>query len=69
MMLARAMDVSRRYGDLLTLDGGLAGRAGRLDDRAARPERRRKSTLVSLFTGLRKPAAGTVELCGGRRFS
>jgi len=65
MMLARAIDVTRRYGDVVALDrinldvaaGSLVGLLG--------PNGAGKSTLVNLFTGLRKPTAGRVELCGG----
>jgi ABC-2 type transport system ATP-binding protein len=64
MMLARAINVSRRYGDVLALDhlsldvpaGQLVGLLG--------PNGAGKSTLVNLFTGLRRPSDGTVELCG-----
>jgi ABC-2 type transport system ATP-binding protein len=64
MMLARAINVSRRYGDVLALDdlsldvpaGQLVGLLG--------PNGAGKSTLVNLFTGLRRPSSGTVELCG-----
>ncbi len=62
---ARAIDVSRRYGDVLALDrvsldvpaGQLVGLLG--------PNGAGKSTLVNLFTGLRRPSSGTVELRGG----
>jgi len=65
MMLARALDVTRRYGDVLALDridldvrtGELVGLLG--------PNGAGKSTLVSLLTGVRRPTSGTVELCGG----
>jgi len=65
MMLARAIDVTRRYGDVIALDrlnldvpaGSLIGLLG--------PNGAGKSTLVNLFTGLRKPTSGRVELCGG----
>jgi len=63
--LARAIDVSRRYGDVLALDrlsldveaGELVGLLG--------PNGAGKSTLVNVLTGLRRPTSGTVELCGG----
>jgi ABC-2 type transport system ATP-binding protein len=63
--LARAVEVSRRYGDVLALDrlsfdvqaGELVGLLG--------PNGAGKSTLVNLLTGLRRPTSGTVELCGG----
>ena len=65
MILARALEVTRRYGDTLALDhidldvhaGELVGLLG--------PNGAGKSTLVNLLTGLRRPTAGTVELCGG----
>jgi ABC-2 type transport system ATP-binding protein len=64
-MPARAVDVSRRYGDVLALDhlnldvpaGQLVGLLG--------PNGAGKSTLVSLFTGIRTPTSGRVELNGG----
>jgi ABC-2 type transport system ATP-binding protein len=64
-MLARAIEVSRRYGDVLALDrlsldvaaGELVGLLG--------PNGAGKSTLLSLLTGLRRPTSGRVELCGG----
>jgi ABC-2 type transport system ATP-binding protein len=63
--LARAIEVSRRYGDVLALDrlsldvhaGELVGLLG--------PNGAGKSTLVNLLIGLRRPTSGTVELCGG----
>jgi ABC-2 type transport system ATP-binding protein len=65
VILARALGVSRRYGDVLALDrvdldvpaGELVGLLG--------PNGAGKSTLVSLFTGVRRPTSGTVQLCGG----
>jgi ABC-2 type transport system ATP-binding protein len=65
VILARALDASRRYGDVLALDrlnldvhaGELVGLLG--------PNGAGKSTLVSLLTGVRRPSSGTVELCGG----
>ncbi|SNY68011.1 ABC transporter ATP-binding protein [Paractinoplanes atraurantiacus] len=65
MILARAAEVSRRYGDTLALDrvsldvaaGELVGLLG--------PNGAGKSTLVNLLTGLRRPSSGRVELCGG----
>ena len=64
MTLARAVDVSRRYGDTLALDGvrleiaegeivGLLG-----------PNGAGKSTLINLLTGARKPSSGRVKLFG-----
>jgi ABC-2 type transport system ATP-binding protein len=65
VILARAVEVSRRYGDVLALDrlsldvaaGELVGLLG--------PNGAGKSTLLSLLTGLRRPSSGRVELCGG----
>jgi ABC-2 type transport system ATP-binding protein len=65
MILARAIDVTRRYGDTLALDrvsldipaGQLVGLLG--------PNGAGKSTLLSLLTGIRKPSSGRVELDGG----
>jgi ABC-2 type transport system ATP-binding protein len=65
MIVARAVEVSRRYGDVLALDrlsldvpaGELLGLLG--------PNGAGKSTLVNLLTGVRRPTSGTVELNGG----
>jgi len=65
MILARALDATRRYGDVLALDrlnldvhaGELVGLLG--------PNGAGKSTLVNLLTGVRRPSSGRVELCGG----
>ena len=65
MILARAIEVTRRYSDVLALDrisldvaeGELVGLLG--------PNGAGKSTLVSLLTGVRRPTSGRVELCGG----
>jgi ABC-2 type transport system ATP-binding protein len=64
MILAQAIDVSRRYGDHLALDhvrldisaGEIVGVLG--------PNGAGKSTLISLLTGVRKPTSGQVELLG-----
>ncbi|AUS79323.1 ABC transporter ATP-binding protein [Actinoalloteichus sp. AHMU CJ021] len=64
-LLARAVGVSRRFGDTLALDradldipqGGIVGLLG--------PNGAGKSTMISLLTGLRRPSAGRVELFGG----
>ncbi|MGI5236975.1 ABC transporter ATP-binding protein [Dactylosporangium sp. CA-139066] len=64
-MLARTVEVSRRYGDNLALDrvsldippGGVVGMLG--------PNGAGKSTLINLLVGLRRPTSGTVELFGG----
>jgi ABC-2 type transport system ATP-binding protein len=63
--LARTIEVTRRYGDVLALDrvsldireGELVGLLG--------PNGAGKSTLINLFVGLRRPTSGTVELFGG----
>jgi ABC-2 type transport system ATP-binding protein len=65
MMLARTIEVTRRYGDTLALDrvsldipaGGVVGLLG--------PNGAGKSTLLNLLVGLRRPTSGTVELFGG----
>ncbi|MET0418927.1 MAG: ABC transporter ATP-binding protein [Actinoplanes sp.] len=65
MILARAVEASRRYGDTLALDnvtldvtaGELVGLLG--------PNGAGKSTLVNLLTGIRRPSSGRVKLCGG----
>jgi ABC-2 type transport system ATP-binding protein len=65
MILARAIEVSRRYGDVVALDrlsmdvaaGELVGLLG--------PNGAGKSTLVNLLIGVRRPTGGRVELCGG----
>ncbi|MCG5217460.1 ABC transporter ATP-binding protein [Streptosporangium sp. KLBMP 9127] len=64
-ILARTVDVTRRYGDVVALDrvtlditaGELVGLLG--------PNGAGKSTLINLFAGLRSPTSGTVELFGG----
>jgi ABC-2 type transport system ATP-binding protein len=64
MILARAVDVSRRYGGTLALDrvdldiaaGQIVGVLG--------PNGAGKSTLISLLTGIRRPSSGRVELLG-----
>jgi ABC-2 type transport system ATP-binding protein len=65
VILARALEATRRYGDTIALDrinfdvhaGELVGLLG--------PNGAGKSTLVSLLTGIRRPTSGRVELCGG----
>lgn len=65
MLLARTVDVTRRYGDQVALDGvsldipagGIVGLLG--------PNGAGKSTLINLLVGLRRPTSGTVELFGG----
>lgn len=63
--IARVLDVSRTFGDVLALDqvsidlrrGELVGMLG--------PNGAGKSTLISLLCGQRKPSAGEVEIFGG----
>jgi ABC-2 type transport system ATP-binding protein len=65
MTLARAVDVTRRYGDVLALDRlSLAVEPGELVGLLG-PNGAGKSTLVALLTGVRRPTSGRVELCGG----
>ena len=65
MTLARAIEVSRRYGQVLALDRlSLDVQAGELVGLLG-PNGAGKSTLVNLLTGSRRPTSGTVELCGG----
>ncbi|GID30060.1 ABC transporter ATP-binding protein [Paractinoplanes brasiliensis] len=65
MTLARAVDVTRRYGDKLALDGvSFSVEPGELVGLLG-PNGAGKSTLVNLLTGIRRPTSGTVELFGG----
>ncbi|GIF66440.1 ABC transporter ATP-binding protein [Asanoa ishikariensis] len=65
MILAEAIEVSRRYGDVTALDrvslqvtqGELVGLLG--------PNGAGKTTLANLLTGVRRPDEGRVTLCGG----
>jgi ABC-2 type transport system ATP-binding protein len=65
VILARAVEATRRYGDTVALDhisfdvhaGELVGLLG--------PNGAGKSTLVNLLTGVRRPTSGRVELFGG----
>ncbi|MGW0804550.1 ABC transporter ATP-binding protein [Nonomuraea sp. NPDC002799] len=64
-VLARAIEVTRRYGDVAALDRvSLDIRAGELVGLLG-PNGAGKSTLINLFVGLRRPTSGTVELLGG----
>ncbi|GAA4228682.1 ABC-2 type transport system ATP-binding protein [Streptosporangium album] len=64
-VLARAVGVTRRYGDVLALNGlSLDIHAGELVGLLG-PNGAGKSTLINLFVGLRRPSAGRVELFGG----
>ncbi|MEU7575033.1 ABC transporter ATP-binding protein [Micromonospora sp. NPDC049240] len=65
MILARAEQVSRRYGEVLALDRvDLTVRAGELVGLLG-PNGAGKSTLINLLVGLRRPTTGRVELLGG----
>jgi ABC-2 type transport system ATP-binding protein len=65
MILARADQVSRRYGEVLALDRvDLTVRAGELVGLLG-PNGAGKSTLLNLLVGLRRPTSGRVELLGG----
>ncbi|MEV0806393.1 ABC transporter ATP-binding protein [Micromonospora sp. NPDC050200] len=65
MILARADQATRRYGDVLALDRlDLEVRAGELVGLLG-PNGAGKSTLINLLVGLRRPTAGRVELFGG----
>ncbi|WP_307845366.1 ABC transporter ATP-binding protein [Planomonospora sp. ID67723] len=63
--LARAVGVTRRYGNVLALDDlSLDIRSGELVGLLG-PNGAGKSTLINLFVGLRRPTSGRVELLGG----
>ncbi|GGQ09792.1 ABC transporter ATP-binding protein [Streptosporangium pseudovulgare] len=63
--LARAIEVTRRYGSVTALDGvSLDIRRGELVGLLG-PNGAGKSTLINLFAGLRRPHSGRVELFGG----
>jgi ABC-2 type transport system ATP-binding protein len=65
VILARALEATRRYGDTLALDHiNFDVRAGELVGLLG-PNGAGKSTLVNLLTGIRRPTSGTVELFGG----
>ncbi|MEV4807121.1 ABC transporter ATP-binding protein [Nonomuraea sp. NPDC049421] len=64
-VLAQAIDVTRRYGEVRALDRvSLDIRAGELVGLLG-PNGAGKSTLIHLFTGLRRPTSGTVTLFSG----
>jgi ABC-2 type transport system ATP-binding protein len=64
-VLAKTVEVTRRYGNSLALDGvSLAIRPGELVGLLG-PNGAGKSTLINLFVGLRRPTSGTVEVLGG----
>ncbi|WP_248959100.1 ABC transporter ATP-binding protein [Sphaerisporangium perillae] len=63
--LARAVEVSRRYGDVTALHPtSLDIRAGELIGLLG-PNGAGKSTLVNLLAGLRRPTSGSISLFGG----
>jgi len=63
--LARAVGVTRRFGEVTALHGvSLDVPAGQLLGLLG-PNGAGKSTLLSLFLGLRRPTSGRVELFGG----
>ncbi|GGL24872.1 ABC transporter ATP-binding protein [Planomonospora parontospora] len=63
--LVRAVEVTRRYGDVTALDRvSLGVRPGELVGLLG-PNGAGKSTLINLFCGLRRPTSGRVELLGG----
>ncbi|MET8004711.1 ABC transporter ATP-binding protein [Nonomuraea glycinis] len=64
-VLARTVEVTRRYGSTLALDSvSLDIRPGELVGLLG-PNGAGKSTLINLFVGLRRPTSGTVEVLGG----
>jgi ABC-2 type transport system ATP-binding protein len=64
-ILIRAVDVSRRYGEVVALDRvSLDVRAGEIVGLLG-PNGAGKSTLLNLLIGLRRPTSGRVELFGG----
>jgi ABC-2 type transport system ATP-binding protein len=65
VILCRALDATRRYGELVALNGAnLEVRAGEMVGLLG-PNGAGKSTLLSLLVGLRRPTSGSVELFGG----
>ncbi|PZG23805.1 ABC transporter ATP-binding protein [Micromonospora craterilacus] len=64
-LLARALDLTRRYNDTTALDGvSLDIPAGQILGLLG-PNGAGKSTLINVMTGLLRPSSGSVELCGG----
>ncbi|MGI5271043.1 ABC transporter ATP-binding protein [Nonomuraea sp. CA-218870] len=64
-VLARTVEATRRYGDVIALDRvSIDIRAGELVGLLG-PNGAGKSTLINLFVGLRRPSSGMVELLGG----
>ncbi|WP_424533903.1 ABC transporter ATP-binding protein [Sphaerisporangium viridialbum] len=63
--LVQAIEVTRRYGDVVALDTtSLDIRAGELIGLLG-PNGAGKSTLVNLLCGLRRPTSGSISLFGG----
>ncbi|AEF41316.1 ABC transporter ATP-binding protein [Hoyosella subflava] len=63
--IMRVRDVTRRYGDVVAVDGvSLDIAPGELVGLLG-PNGAGKTTLINLLVGLRRPDSGTVELCGG----
>ncbi|OQO93627.1 ABC transporter ATP-binding protein [Saccharomonospora piscinae] len=64
-VLARALDLTRRYNGTIALDGvSLEIAAGQVVGLLG-PNGAGKSTLINVMTGLVRPDAGRVDLCGG----
>jgi ABC-2 type transport system ATP-binding protein len=64
-VLARAVGATRRYGDVVALDGiSFDLHAGEVVGLLG-PNGAGKTTLLNLLVGLRRPTAGRVELFGG----
>ncbi|TLW94787.1 ABC transporter ATP-binding protein [Saccharomonospora piscinae] len=64
-VLARALDLTRRYNGTIALDGvSLEIAAGQVVGLLG-PNGAGKSTLINVMTGVVRPDAGRVDLCGG----